>query len=45
MNKYDQNRQSPNSEPNKVLLAAMGLVGVLLTLFVLWVAYLIWGAG
>ena len=45
MSKFDQSRQAPNSEPNKVFLAAMGIVGVLLTFFVLWVAYLIWGGG
>ena len=45
MSKYDQIGRTRSGEPNKVFLAAMGVVGVLLTLFVLWVAYLIWGNG
>ena len=45
MTKYDRSRQAPSSEPNKVFLALMGVTGVLLTLFVLWVGYLIWFSG
>ena len=42
MTKYDRSRQVPDGEPNRVFLALMGVAGVLLTLFVLWVGYLIW---
>jgi hypothetical protein len=45
MSKYERNEQAPIGEPNKVFLAAMGTIGGLLTLFVLWVAYMLWGNG
>ena len=45
MSRYNRSRQALSGKPNRVFLAAMGVVGTLLTLFVLWVAYMIWGDG
>jgi len=42
MTKYDRSRHVPDGEPNRVLLTLMGAAGMLLTLFVLWVGYMIW---
>ena len=45
MGRYNRSRQAPYNEPNGVFLAAMGAMGILLTLFVLWVVYMIWFKG
>lgn len=45
MSRHNLAEQVPGDTPNKVFLAVMVATGILLTLFVLWVAYMIWFSG